>query len=106
MISLLGLVNGLLALGTLVWPLAVFSTIFFFDAPGSSSNWITVALAISIATYPIPAVLGNVLFWANRKTSKPAALLLYTALSALGYIAIAAFVVLLDLVCAGKFACN
>lgn len=97
--------NLVFALGILAWPLAAFSSIFFFDAPGSSSNLITVALAISVLGYPIPTILGNVAFWINRKKESLAKLARMTALSGSGYVCILVCWLLLDFVCEGKFAC-
>jgi hypothetical protein len=105
MIIVLTILNFIAALGILAWPLAAFAALFMFDAPGSESNIITIALAFSILIYPAPAIIGNINFWKNYKTEPHSELILYTVTSTFGYILILIFVTLLNTVCSGKFAC-
>ncbi len=101
-----GLINGILVLGSVAWPFAAFSSIFLFDSSSSTSSPVTIALAISVLGYPIPAVFGNILFWKSRNTSSSMEKFKYTMVSSSGYIAIGLFVILLEFVCQGRFACN
>ena len=92
-------------IGILAWPIGAFSSIFFFDAPGSMENPFTIGLAISVLGYPIPAILGNLAFWANRNKESTFNLIKMTAVSSAGYLSILLFFCLLNLVCNGQFAC-
>ena len=99
------LLNGILALGILAWPLAFFSSLFFFDAPGSEDNAITIGLAISVVVYPLPTILGNILYWKKRALSSNIEKLIHTLIGATGYLVVVIFMVLLDVICEGRFAC-
>jgi hypothetical protein len=50
-------------IGTLVWPLAAFSSMFLTDAPGTESSLIVEGLTLSLIGYPIPVIIGNIRFW-------------------------------------------
>ncbi|MEM8559599.1 MAG: hypothetical protein AAGG50_17400 [Bacteroidota bacterium] len=102
---LLAIVNVLAVLGVLVWPILALSTAMMFDAPGSERNPITQMLALSILTYPIWPIVGNVLFWLKRSSAPTGWLVAFTAVSLLGYALIVGLFVLLDIVCDGNFAC-
>ncbi|MEM8599914.1 MAG: hypothetical protein AAGF99_08335 [Bacteroidota bacterium] len=102
---LLAIVNVLAAAGVLLWPMLALSTAMMFDAPGSERNPITRLLALSILTYPIWPVLGNILFWIKRSSAPTGWLVGFTVVSLLGYMLIVGLFVLLDIVCDGNFAC-
>ena len=102
---LLIILNLIFGIGVIGWPVGAFSIIFFFDAPGSTSNVLTIGLAISVLGYPVPAILGNLMFWVNRKKESTLNLAKMTLLSSSGYLTIFLFWLLLDSVCNGKFAC-
>jgi hypothetical protein len=99
------ILNVLFALGLIAWPVALFSSMFFFDAPGSMSNILTIGFTLSVLGYPVPAILGNLAFWANRKKESLSNLMKMTLLSGSGYLSIVIFWYLLGSICDGKFAC-
>ncbi|MEL6613188.1 MAG: hypothetical protein AAFQ53_13900 [Bacteroidota bacterium] len=101
----LSIVNVIAAAGVLLWPMLALSTAMMFDAPGSERNPITRLLALSIVTYPIWTILGNVLFWMKRSSAPVGWLVAFTVVSVLGYVLIVGLFVLLDIVCDGHFAC-
>ncbi|GAA5215251.1 hypothetical protein ACFSJ3_12085 [Corallincola platygyrae] len=102
---ILCILNVVFAIGIFAWPLGAFSSIFFFDAPGSMSNPLTIGLAISVLGYPIPAIFGNLAFWANRKKENNLELIKMTLVSGIGYFCVLLSWGLLSLICNGKFAC-
>jgi len=102
----LAVINGFLALGIIAWPLAFIWIGFLFDAPGSSDSIITIAIAVSILSYPVPTILGIILFWQDWKSNNTVKLLMYTVVTSLGYLAIIISIMLLNLVCDGRFACD
>ena len=83
----------------------IFYGAFMFDAPGSM-NVFTIALATSFFLYPVPIILGNVLFWVNKKKADIKKLVTYTILSSSGPVFVVLFFMLLELACNGKFSCN
>ena len=99
------ILNLIFALGVIAWPVGAFSSMFFFDAPGSMSNPLTIGLAISVLGYPVPAIFGNLAFWANRKHESTINLAKMTLLSSSGYLCILLFFWLLGSICNDKFAC-
>ncbi len=99
------ILNLIFGLGVIAWPLGAFSSIFFFDAPGSTSNILVIGLAISVLGYPVPAILGNLAFWANRKKESVINLTKMTLLSSSGYLSVLIFWFLLGSICNGKLAC-
>lgn len=103
---ILNIINALAGLGVLAWPLAMFASALFFDAPGSSENTILVVLAVSNWIYPIPAIAGNIKYWRNRGQASRARKIWYTALSASGYVVIVMCIVLLVVLCDGNFVCH
>ena len=102
----LATLNCIFLLGILAWPFVAFFSIFLFDAPGSTSSPITIGLAVSILAYPAPLLWWNTHFWKKWKTEATTKLAKYTVLSSTGYLFVLLFLTLLDLVCAGKYACN
>ena len=68
----------LAAAGVLLWPMLALSTAMMFDAPGSERNPITRLLALSIVTYLIWTILGNVLFWMKRSSAPVGWLVAFT----------------------------
>jgi hypothetical protein len=100
------LINLILLLSLLIWPLGIFGTMFMFDAPGSERNPITICLAISILAYPIPVLKGNAGFWRNRKEGSLAICKNYTLIGLIGPASILILVALLQVVCGGNFVCK
>lgn len=96
--------NIISLVAVLPWPVLVMTSIFMFDAPGSN-NLVTMNLAITVLYYPLPAILGNVLYWKIRKTASREALWLVTAITVSGYVTIILFLVLLQVRCGGTFSC-
>ena len=98
--------NVLLPLSLLAWPIALFLSIFMFDAPGSESNWITLLLAYAIWTYPIGILVGSILYWRNRTVSSISILMFYTMVSLAPPSLVFTFSTLLVIICDGQFACH
>ena len=94
---LLYLVNIFLGLLVIAWPVGFIVVIFMFDAPGSESNFLTLALALSILIYPKLIFYGSGRFFKGRKSDNNATLLKYTLISCTGPCLVILFVVLLDL---------
>jgi len=67
---------------------------------------ITVALAIAMYLYPIPAIVGNILFWGAFRRKDGKKCLYYFLLSASGYLVIIGLIVALELMCDGRFVCH
>lgn len=101
-----GVINSILALSILAWPIGLLGSIFMFDAPGSRTNLITIALALSIIIYPIPVLTGVLGYWKNRKEAAISILRNYTLVGLVAPATILFLIWLLDAVCQGKFACN
>ncbi len=106
---LFGVINGIFALGVLLWPVMLFLVLFFgiflFDAPGSENNVLLKAFVISLLAYPIPVVVGSLLYWVKAAHSSTLQKTLHTAVTGSGYIAIAVLLVILEVVCFGKTNC-
>ena len=102
----LAIANILAGAGSLLWPIAFYVSIFSFDAPGSTENEATVLFVFALWTYPIPALIGNVLFWWNADRHRDKTLLAYTVISCSGYLTVAGSLIYLELFCDGKFACD
>lgn len=106
---LFGVIHGIFALGVLVWPgmlyLVLFFGIFLFDAPGSENNTLLKAFVISLIAYPIPVVVGSLLYWIKAAHSSTLQKTLHTAIAGSGYAAIGVLLVLLEVVCFGKLNC-
>jgi len=77
-----------------------------FDAPGSQRSAITGLLFAAFLIYPIPAIIGNVMFWRAFKEKSKRKSFLFFLLSASGYLAALCLLIALELVCDGKFACG
>ena len=99
-------INKLLLATLALWPFAAFVSIFMFDAPGSESNPITVGLAWSIWLYPIPVLLGSLLFFKYKKLNLHKQMLHSTYLSLSGPTVLVCFILALTVFCQGQFACN
>lgn len=82
-----------------------FTTIFFFDAPGSEDSETTLALAWTIWTYPAWVIPGCGLAWLaySRKAYRWA--LGFCALPAIGALIIVVAGIVFEVRCAGQFAC-
>jgi len=98
--------NGILALGVIIWPMAAISGVMSFAAPGAGSNLLTNFFVLSVFCYPVPVIVGNIMFWKNWKIKTNGKLFFYTLISASGYATIVLVVILLEVFCRGKFACN
>lgn len=105
---------------TLVWaPAAAFGaflamfSVFMFDAPGSAENPWTIALAGSLAAFPVLCVASVLAVWpawlvARRWGADRARRLLWGAVAALPLIAVLVGIVAfvgLNAFCGGNFAC-
>ncbi len=101
-----GAINSILAISLLAWPIGLLGSLFMFDAPGSDTNPITLALALSIFIYPVPVLTGILGYWKNRKEGAIHTLRKYTLVGLLAPTVIVFLVLLLDAFCQGKFACN
>ena len=99
-------VTAMSLIGIMLWPTAVFMSIFMFDAEGSSENWITVALFYSLFWYPVPAIIGSVIFGVADKKAHKVGCIVGALVSASGYISIVCFSFALDIFCDGYFACQ
>ena len=51
-------ISGVLAASVLAWPLALYLSVFLFDAPDSTSNPINLLVAALILTYPASTIVG------------------------------------------------
>ena len=102
----LTIINLLISLGILAWPILFYMSVFLFDAPGSSSNPITVGLYWSLLWYPVPAVIGITLFFKNRDKGRVKEEIKYTLLGSSGYIAIVVCIILLEVLCDGQTGCK
>ena len=106
---LFGVIHGIFALGVMVWPvmlyLVLFFGIFLFDAPGTENNKLLYAFVISLVAYPMPVVVGSLLYWMKVAHSTTLQKTLYTAIAGSGYVAIGVLLVLLEVVCFGKMNC-
>jgi hypothetical protein len=94
----MGFLNIHFLLGILVWPFLSYMALMLMAAPGSTSNPIVIGLYISMLGYPIPAIIGNFLFFKNRKKGNAKDNLRYTLIGASGYIAMIIFFFLLELI--------
>ena len=100
-----GVLGVLFLIAILPAAFLAFTTIFFFDAPGSTESALTVMLAAGFWAAPI--VCGVAASLAFRAASSFSSRRLWIALAPVGallaYLAIA--YVAFDSVCAGRFAC-
>ena len=103
---LLTILNTLLLISLLAWPMVLLMSPMLFDAPGSESNPITIAIATAIYAYPLPIIVGNILFWRRRKSSELSILTVYSAISLLSPVTLLLLFVSLALFCNGQFACH
>lgn len=103
---LLAAVNVLVAVSVLAWPLGLFMLLFVHDAPGSESNRWLDALAVAVLLYPVPVVVGNVLFWRRRKREPVGQLVRYTLLTTCGPGLLLLAILALQLACDGRFTCS
>jgi hypothetical protein len=99
------IVNILAGLLLLCWPIAAFTSLFLFDAPGSESNPLALGLAFSIFIYPVVVLRGIKGFWKSRNSQDMVILTRYTMLSLSGPLLILLFGMLLNIICGGEFAC-
>jgi hypothetical protein len=73
-----------------------------FDAPGSDSNPITIALVVVIAAFPVFCLIGSVLPWIFRRRSFAGWLFF---LPVVDLVLIVAAFFALGFFCGGRFAC-
>ncbi|EIF51674.1 hypothetical protein [Sulfurovum sp. AR] len=104
--AILYLLNIMLVLLVVAWPLGIFLSIFMFDAPVSGSNFITLGLAYSLWLYPLTVLYGSYLFFRNQKLATNLVLAKYTLISFVGPCCVLVFSIMLEIICNGKFACN
>jgi hypothetical protein len=102
---LLALLQVLAGLSLIPWPLVLLMTVFLFDAPGSDSSPLTVALALAILVYPAPILAGAWGFWKNRGTATNAVLARFTLLSLSSPALLVILIGALEFFCDGQFAC-
>ena len=80
-----------------------FMSAFMFDAPGSTSNPLTIALFVSVVLLPIAWFVGAALPWAFQR--RPFGNWLFL-LPLADLAAIASFLTALQVFCRGEFACG
>jgi len=99
----LAVFNVILALGIIIWPAAVAAGIMSAAAPKALSHLLTNFLLISIIGYPVPVIVGNIMFWKDWQTKTNGKLCFYTLISASGYLLIVLVFILLVVFCEDKF---
>ena len=104
--AILLLMNIGLCVLAFAWPFALLSSLFMFDAPGSEENPLNFVLLGSLFLYPLTIMHGTGLFFKKRSEEPLEQLVKYTMTSAIGPLAIVVSIVLLDIFCSGRFACN
>ena len=60
------IINIFMLFTLLLWPLALFGSVFLFDHPKSSSNIGVWLVAFSIWLYPLPVLFGSYRAWKSR----------------------------------------
>jgi hypothetical protein len=101
---ILGLVNIVLALSLFVWPIGLFLSLFTGDSPDSTSSVFVHLFLLTIWTYPIPIIAGQIRFW--KKEADGDVILLKGTFIGLSYPIL--WVIMLSvnsLFCKGKIAC-
>jgi len=76
--------------------MALFVSLFIFDAPGSETNPVLWALLGSLWLYPIPVLTAVILYWRKRKTIQTGTLKKYALLSLSGPLAVGFFILLIE----------
>lgn len=74
------------------------TTVFLFDAPGSTSSPLTVALAIAAALLPLLFLVGGILRWALHRP-------IFFLLPVLDIAAIVIILAAIERYCSGMLAC-
>jgi hypothetical protein len=98
-----GLLTALWVLAALAGVLPAMMSPMMFDAPGSSTNPLTIVFALLVATFPLVCIAGAVLPWILRRW-RFAKWLFVLPLLHLGIAAV--FMLALDRFCGGQFACG
>jgi hypothetical protein len=86
------------------WPIGLFASIFMYDAPTASV--IPKLLALALLVYPGTVIPGTIMYWKNRSLVPIKQLRKFTLISAIGPSAVLLLVLVLDVVCQGKFVCD
>ena len=97
--TLVVLANVIPLLGLLAWPIMVFMTFFFFDAPGSEQSTPTWVLAMSIWGYPVPVIVGGIITIRAFRSGNHGRCALGTAIS------FGVMFGVLEWMCGGQFSC-
>lgn len=102
---ILVLVNLVLLASLAAWPFAAFSTLFMFDSPQSTSNPITISLALMLIFYPLTVICYTGKFFSLFNKEKNKELLRMTFMSSIGPLSVFISFNLLELICNGSFSC-
>ena len=103
---IMSVLNILFLLGTLIWPLIILGRTKLFETFGSMESITILILLFALFTYPLPAIIGNLLFWKKKKIDPKLKLFLYTVISGLGYLVITGIFIYIEYFCNGKVYCN
>ena len=89
---ILSIINILLWLSVLAWPMGLLLSGFIYDAPTVQNELYRRGLAISLFLYPVPVLIGTIKFYRNRKSASLWKLIFYTFISVSGPLAIVFFI--------------
>ena len=103
---ILSVFNIFFLLGTLLWPLILLGRDNLFEIFGSMESILIWLLLFALFTYPLPAIIGNFLFWKKIKTDPNLKLFLYTLVSGLDYLVITGIFIYIEFFCSEKVYCN
>ena len=102
-----------LAIGTIIWWLTAIPGVgmammapMMFDAPGSQNNLMVVALAVSVFTYPVAAILAPILAWVAYGLSWPRAAWILILAPLLPMAAVFISFAVLEFGCGGMLSCH
>ena len=73
--TVLIIINILFAASIILWPFALYLSLFMFDAPGSASNPVIQSIWMLLWIYPVGVIVGNTLFWIKLKKSSSKSLI-------------------------------
>lgn len=99
------LLCSLALLGLLASPVGLFASFFLFDAPGSF-NPVVIALALSLWSFPVTAIIGGMNGIGSWRARNLRSALGWTALAYSSVVLFAIAYWLLETLCDGKFQCS
>ncbi len=99
-------INLLITISIVLWVPIAFSTLFFFDAPGSENNLFTQALAGSIWFYPVMAITGIVKSRDAYKADDLSNSFKFSLIPVGWLIVIGLIIYALVFFCGGRFTCD